>query len=115
MMKRFPSSTMGLGYGIVQPIIYDKTSYIAPTAAKSTEYFAYLLTCNYIGISCVPFIVSAMKRLFDAQSDPGFSFILNGSVCILMLIVAVMKRKSFVFEADASFYEHPASTPVSQK
>lgn len=106
---------MGLGYGIVQPIIYDKTSYIAPTAAKSTEYFAYLLTCNYIGISCVPFIVSAMKRLFDAQSDPGFSFILNGSVCILMLIVAVIKRKSFVFEADASFYEHPASTSVSQK
>ena len=37
---------MGFGYGVVQPVIYDKTSYVAPTASKSTEYFAYLLTCN---------------------------------------------------------------------
>lgn len=98
---------MGLGYGTIQPIIYDKTSYIAPTAAKSTEYFAYLLTCNYIGISCVPFIVSAMKRLFDAQADPNFSFIFNGFVCVAILVLAVIKRKSFVFEADATYYEKP--------
>ena len=101
---------MGLGYGVIQPIIYDKTSYIAPTAAKSTEYFAYLLTCNYIGISCVPFIVSAMKRLFDAQSDPNFSFIFNGFLCVAVLALAIVKRKSFVFRADATSYEHPAPT-----
>ncbi|MDE6467836.1 MAG: MFS transporter [Muribaculaceae bacterium] len=106
---------MGLGYGTIQPIIYDKTSYIAPTAAKSTEYFAYLLTCNYIGISCVPFIVSAMKRLFDAQADPNFSFIFNGFVCVAILVLAVIKRKSFVFEADATYYEKPVpKTPVNK-
>lgn len=103
---------MGLGYGVIQPVIYDKTSYIAPTAAKSTEYFAYLLTCNYIGISCVPFIVSAMKKLFDAQTDPNFSFVFNGFVCILVLAIAVIKRNSFVFNADATSYE-PASAASS--
>lgn len=103
---------MGLGYGIIQPVIYDKTSYIAPTAAKSTEYFAYLLTCNYIGISCVPFIVSAMKWVFDAQSNPNFSFIFNGFVCVAILVVALWKRKSFVFEADANSYEQPATNNV---
>lgn len=106
---------MGLGYGTIQPIIYDKTSYIAPTAAKSTEYFAYLLTCNYIGISCVPFIVSAMKRLFDAQADPNFSFIFNGFVCVAILVLAVIKRKSFVFEADATYYEKPVPKTTANK
>lgn len=100
---------MGLGYGVVQPVIYDKTSYIAPTTAKSTEYFSYLLTCNYIGISLVPFIVSAMKRLFDAGSDPNFSFVFNGFVVLAVLLVALWKRHSFVLEADANSYEKPAS------
>lgn len=105
---------MGFGYGTIQPIIYDKTSYIAPNAAKSTEYFAYLLTCNYVGISCVPFIVGAMKRLFDAQADPNFSFIFNGFVCVAVLILAVFKRKSFVFEADASSYEKPVPASATK-
>ncbi|MDE5629316.1 MAG: MFS transporter [Muribaculaceae bacterium] len=99
---------MGFGYGIVQPVIYDKTSYLAPTAAKSTEYFAYLLTCNYIGISMVPFIISSMKRLFDAQGNPNFAFIFNGCVVVLILIVAFIKRNSFVINVDKNSYEQPA-------
>lgn len=94
---------MGFGYGIVQPVIYDKTSYIAPTSAKSTEYFAYLLTCNYIGISVVPFIVGGAKRLFNAGGDPNFSFIFNACILTLVLGLAIWKRRSFVFEADDTF------------
>lgn len=101
---------MGLGYGVVQPIIYDKTSYIAPSAAKSTEYFAYLLTCNYIGISLVPFIVSGARSLFHAQGDVNFSFIFNGAVAALLLIVALIKRRSFVFRVDAGSYEKSDTT-----
>ena len=99
---------MGLGYGTIQPILYDKTSYIAPNTAKSTAYFSYLLTCNYIGISIVPFIVGAAKRLFEAQGDPNFSFIFNGFVITAVLLVAIWKRKSFVIEADPDSYEKPA-------
>lgn len=92
---------MGLGYGVVQPVIYDKTAYVAPTAAKSTAYFSYLLTCNYIGISIVPFIIGAAKRLFDASNDVSFSFFFNGAVMALLLIVSFIFRKSFVFKATA--------------
>lgn len=98
---------MGLGYGAIQPIIYDKTSYIAPNTAKSTEYFAYLLTCNYVGISLVPFIISAAKRLFDAQGNPNFSFVFNGFVIVAVLLVAIWKRNSFIMEADPDSYEKP--------
>lgn len=101
---------MGFGYGIVQPVLYDKTSYIAPTAAKSTEYFAYLLTCNYIGISMVPFIVGAAKRLFEAGGDPNFSFIFNAGVMVVILGIAIWKRRSFVFEADDTFAQSAPAT-----
>lgn len=98
---------MGLGYGVMQPIIYDKTSYVAPSAAKSTEYFSYLLTCNYIGISLVPFIVSGLSNLFNAHGNVNFSFIINGCITIILLGVAIWKRKSFVFSVDADSYETP--------
>ena len=95
---------MGLGYGVIQPVIYDKTSYVAPTAKDSTSYFSYLLTCNYIGISVVPFIVGGAKRLFGATDDVNFSFLFNGIIVALVLILAIIKRKSFVFEADPTYY-----------
>lgn len=98
---------MGLGYGVIQPVIYDKTSYVAPTAAKSTEYFAYLLTCNYIGISLVPFIVSGLRSLFNAGGDVNFAFIVNGFITVIVLAIAYWKRKSFVFSVDPTSYEKP--------
>lgn len=90
---------MGLGYGVIQPVIYDKTAFVAPTTEKSTEYFSYLLTCNYVGISLVPFIISLFKRVLDAESDPSFSFVFNGFIVVAVLILAIWKRKSFVFDA----------------
>lgn len=95
---------MGFGYGVVQPVIYDKTSYVAPTAADNTRYFSYLLTCNYIGISVVPFIIEGAEKIFGASSDPNFSFLFNGIIVALVLILAIIKRRSFVFEADPAFY-----------
>lgn len=94
---------VGFGYGTIQPIIYDKTTDIAPTKAASTRYFAYLLTGNYIGIAIVPFVVDTMARLFEATNNTNFSYILNGSVMVLVLIVALWKRKSFVFTINPAF------------
>lgn len=95
---------LGFGYGVVQPVIYDKTSYVAPTAEKSTEYFAYLLTCNYIGISVIPFVIEAAKKVFNAEHDATFAFIFNGCIVALVLLLAIWKRRSFVFEADPDYY-----------
>ena len=100
---------MGLGYGVIQPLIYDKTSYVAPNAAKQNAYFSYLLTCNYIGISLVPFIIGAARRLFNSHSD-NFSFIFNGFVLLVVLLIAIWKRRSFVIAADADSYENQPST-----
>lgn len=90
---------MGIGYGLVQPILYDKTSYFAPSDAKSNEYFAFLLTCNYVGISSVPFIVEFFGSFISDSKDPSFPFILNGVILAIVTIVCIIKHKSFVVQA----------------
>lgn len=99
---------IGFGYGVLQPIIYEKTTYIAPTAAASTRYFAYLLTGNYIGIAVVPFVVDTMARIFRANPDLNFSYIFNGSVMVLVLVIAFWKKGNFVFKINPNFYKKKA-------
>lgn len=90
---------MGIGYGLVQPILYDKTSYFAPNDEKSTEYFSFLLTCNYVGISSVPFIVEFFGTVFKGSSDPSFAFILNGVILSIATVVCLLLHRSFVVQA----------------
>ncbi|MCH5239934.1 MAG: MFS transporter [Muribaculaceae bacterium] len=90
---------LGLGYGVIQPILYDKTSYFAPTDAKATEYFALLLTSSYVALSCIPFIVEFFGTFIKGNTDPSFPFILNGVIMSIMAIVVVVKHKNFVVQA----------------
>lgn len=88
---------VGFGYGIIQPILYDKTTIIAPDKASATRYFSYLLTGNYVGIAIVPFVVDGMAKIFNATADVNFSYILNGSVMAILLVIAFCCRRSFIF------------------
>lgn len=90
---------LGLGYGVVQPILYDKTSYFAPNDEKSTEYFALLLTSTYVALSTIPFIVEFFGTFIKGNTDPSFPFILNGVIMTLLSIVIVVKHKNFVVQA----------------
>ena len=91
---------MGFGYGVIQPVFYDKTSDLASSREKSTAYFSYLLACNYVGIAVVPFIIGGAEKLFKAQTDPNFACIFNGCVLVALLVLAILKHKSFVFTAE---------------
>lgn len=90
---------IGLGYGVIQPILYDKTSYFAPNDEKSTEYFAILLTSSYVALSCIPFIVEFFGTFIKGNDDPSFPFILNGVILGILSIVVIVKHKSFVVQA----------------
>ncbi len=91
----------GYGYGIMQPIIYDKTAFIAPTAQQATEYFGYTLTGNYIAIAMVPFVVDLFARIFGA-STINFPYILNASILIGVLIWGFYKCRSYIFYVTAN-------------
>lgn len=90
---------LGLGYGVIQPVLYDKTSYFAPNDAKATEYFALLLTSSYVALSCIPFIVEFFGTFIKGNTDPSFPFILNGVIMGILAIVVVVKHKNFVVQA----------------
>lgn len=87
----------GLGYGVIQPIVYDKTTAVAPTRQAATKYFSYLLSGNYIGIAIVPFLIDGVSELFGQQGNVNFPYIANGVFVVLYLAVAVLMRRSFVF------------------
>lgn len=105
---------LGLGYGVIQPILYDKTSYFAPNDAKSTEYFALLLTSTYIALSTIPFIVEFFGTFIKGNTDPSFPFILNGVIMTMLSIVVIVKHKNFVVQAgvipqEAGVLKQPSS------
>lgn len=95
----FSSLFIGFAYGIVQPIIYNKTTYIAPTQKLGMTYFGYVLSSNYLSIMMVPFVDGFFRNLFHATS-PGFEFVFSGVVVTLLLIWALVERKNYVFAVN---------------
>lgn len=87
---------IGLGYGLFQPIIYNKTTELAPTKALSTKYFSYTLAGNYIALSIVPLIVELFQRLLDNHT-PNFPYFLNATLLGIVFVVGLLNRRSFVW------------------
>lgn len=113
---------IGFAYGIVQPVIYNKTTYIAPTRKQGMQYFGYVLSSNYLSIMMVPFVDSFARKVFHSTA-PGFEFVFSGAVVVLILIWALIENKNYVFAVDplspaptaAEVGATPQTTPQTQK
>ncbi len=66
---------VGLGYGIIQPMLYDKTA-IPHCRKKTTLALAFVMMMNYLAILLYPFIVDFFQWIFHTQSQE-FPFIFN--------------------------------------
>lgn len=87
---------IGLGYGFFQPIIYNKTTQIAPDKTLSTKYFSYTLAGNYIAISILPLVVEFFQHIFDNHTA-DFPYYLNAAILGIIFIIGLWKRNSFVW------------------
>ena len=74
---------VGLGYGIIQPLIYDKTVDTA-IPQKTTLALAFVMVMNYLAILLSPFITDFFQWIFHTGSQE-FPFIFN--LCITILIM----------------------------
>lgn len=92
---------IGFGYGIMQPIIYNKTTYIAPDEKSATKFFSYVLIGNYIAIACAPFVVEFFEFLLD-NHDINFPYILNGVITLVVIAAGLLLRRSFIWQTDSS-------------
>lgn len=96
------ASLMGFGYGVFQPVIYDKATYTVTDGRKSTLALAIVLSVNYIAVALTPFIVDFFRGLFGTTSN-HFPFMLNFIVTMLFGVVVVIRRKSFTFRMNAEY------------
>ena len=88
---------IGLGYGFFQPIIYSKTTDIAPTKEASTKYFSYTLAGNYVALSCIPVVVEFFQWLFHNHTA-DFPYFLNAALLGVVFLIGLFKRHSFVWQ-----------------
>lgn len=99
------AALVGLGYGILQPIIYDKATRIVDRPAKATLALAIILSANYIAIVIAPFIIDGIRSCFGSFDKGGFSFLLNFALSVIFLIVVLLKRNSFSLAIPESYYK----------
>ena len=89
----------GLGYGVMQPVIYDKAATNAPPRL-STLALSLVMVVNYLAILVAPFIIDATDDIFHATHH-RLAYLVNGILTFMLAIVTLfMLRRSPVFGSD---------------
>ena len=86
----------GVGYGIIEPIMYDRTTHIS-LPQKSTLALACVMAMNYVAILVCPFVIDFFKMIFNSHSEL-FAFQLNTVLAAITLIGALLYRKAALFD-----------------
>ncbi len=92
----------GVGYGVLQPVIYDKTAIIAPPEA-ATKALSVVMTVNYVAVVVCPFVVNFAEKLFR-QKEESFPFVASAVLVAMVALLSLILRKSFVLGLDESYY-----------
>ena len=87
---------IGLGYGVVQPVIYDQTTRVAD-ASKVTFALALVMAMNYLAILLCPVIIDTLQSLFHIHTQ-RFAFGFNLGITLLAVVWSYWKRHDFLFE-----------------
>ena len=89
----------GLGYGVMQPVIYDKAATNAPPHL-STLALAIVMTTNYLAILVAPFMIDGIDHLFHATGHT-FAYLFNSIVVLIIAIAtALMYKRNRVLGSD---------------
>lgn len=86
---------VGLGYGVIQPMLYDKTTHTA-LPQKTTLALAFVMMMNYLAILIYPFLVDFFQKLFHTQSQE-FPFVFNLLITVAAFFWAYLRRNTFLF------------------
>ena len=81
----------GLGYGVMQPIIYDKAATNAPPHL-STLSLAIVMTTNYFAILVAPFMIDGIDHLFHATGHT-FAYLFNSIVVLIIAVATALTYK----------------------
>ena len=89
----------GLGYGVMQPIVYDKAATNAPPEL-STLALSLVMAVNYLAILLAPFMMDGINNLLHS-TRPETSFLVNAVITLaLVAITALLYRRNRVLGSD---------------
>ena len=97
----------GIGYGVVQPFIYTKVTFLAPTPEKTTSYLSYILATNYVACSGAPFVFKAIEDAFHTHSEM-FPFWCAAIFITIMGVLSILFFKSYLFNVNLDNYKKKA-------
>lgn len=80
----------GVGYGIAQPYIYDRTASLA-TGKKVTYALALVMTMNYVAIVIAPFIIRYLQE-FTGLKGNAAPFLINAVIAALALAYMLLRK-----------------------
>lgn len=90
----------GLGYGICQPIIYDKATKTVTNPAKATLALSFVLCANYLAIVVSPFVIGGLRSLFHVQSGGTFAFLVCFILLVVYTVITYLLRNRFAFRVS---------------
>lgn len=93
----------GYGYGIMQPVIYDKAATIAPPQS-ATLALSCVMAMNYLAVMICPFVVDLFRDLFHTHGE-HFPFLFNAVLVVVMAAVTWLRRADFTLGLDAVYYK----------
>lgn len=92
----------GLGYGVMQPIIYDKAATIAPPQS-ATLALSFVMAMNYLAVMICPFLLALARTLFHAHHET-FAFRMNGFLVLVVALAALWNRRGFVLGLEERYF-----------
>ena len=87
---------VGLGYGVIQPVVYNQTTHTA-IPRKVTLALAFVMAMNHLAILLCPFIIDFFQSTVFHIKSQQFAFVFNLCISIVMLVISYTKRNSFLF------------------
>lgn len=92
----------GAGYGILQPIIYDKAAIIAPPD-DATKALSVVMAANYVAVVVCPVVVDYIEQVVHIKSE-SFPFVASAVVVAVVAILALIRRNGYILGLDDSYY-----------
>ena len=80
----------GVGYGVMQPLIYDKVASCSPPRL-ATLALSLVMAVNYLAILVAPFIIDVVDWVFHT-SQHSFAFLCNGVVALVLAVLSIRWR-----------------------
>lgn len=89
----------GLGYGVMQPVVYDKAATNAPPRL-STLALSLVMVVNYLAILVAPFILDAINDVLHVSHHRD-AYLVNGVITLILAVVTLfMLKRSPVLGSD---------------